>query len=85
VPFKTVVINPLSVAINKSGKKSLILDLSVLNKFVQSSKVFVIPNPSSKYKTILIECFLQNLTIDLKHLVNKQGLEAKPKTSTEKQ
>jgi hypothetical protein len=33
--------------------------------FLQSSKVFVIPYPSSKYKTILIECFLQNLTIDL--------------------
>jgi hypothetical protein len=29
------VVNPLSVATNKSGKKRLILDLSVLNKFVK--------------------------------------------------
>ena len=33
VPFIPYVVNPLSVATNKSGKKRLILDLSVLNKF----------------------------------------------------
>ena len=38
VPFKTVVVNPLSVAINKLGKKRLILDLSVLNKFAKKEK-----------------------------------------------
>lgn len=30
----SVVVNPLSVAMNSSGKKRLILDLSVLNKFL---------------------------------------------------
>jgi hypothetical protein len=35
VPFIPYVVNPLSVATNKSGKKRLILDLSVLNKFVK--------------------------------------------------
>jgi hypothetical protein len=38
VPFITCVVNPLSVATNKSGKKRLILDLSVLNKFVKKQK-----------------------------------------------
>ena len=38
VPFKTFVVNPLSVAINKLGKKRLILDLSVLNKFAKKEK-----------------------------------------------
>lgn len=38
VPFKPFVVNPLSVAINKSGKKRLILDFSVLNKFVTKEK-----------------------------------------------
>jgi hypothetical protein len=31
-------VNPLSVATNISGKKRLILDLSVLNKFVKKQK-----------------------------------------------
>jgi hypothetical protein len=31
-------VNPLSVAINKSEKNRLILDLSVLNKFVKKEK-----------------------------------------------
>ena len=35
VPFKPVVVNPLSVVTNSSGKKRLILDLSVLNKCVK--------------------------------------------------
>lgn len=39
VPFKPVIVNPLSVAVNGSGKKRLILDLSVLNKFVRRDKV----------------------------------------------
>ncbi|XP_065943705.1 uncharacterized protein [Magallana gigas] len=39
VPFIPVVVNPLSVAMNSSGKKRLILDLSVLNKFVRRDKV----------------------------------------------
>ena len=38
VPFIPYVVNPLSVATNKSGKKRLILDLSVLNKFVKKHK-----------------------------------------------
>lgn len=38
VPFKPVVVNPLSVAMNTSGKKRLILYLSVLNKFVKKDK-----------------------------------------------
>ena len=38
VPFIPYVVNPLSVATNKSGKKRLILDLSVLNKFVKKQK-----------------------------------------------
>ena len=38
VPFVPFVVNPLSVAINKSGKKRLILDLSVLNKFVKKER-----------------------------------------------
>ncbi|XP_062597476.1 uncharacterized protein LOC134258894, partial [Saccostrea cucullata] len=39
VPFKPIVVNPLSVAINSSGKKRLILDLSVLNVFVRKDKI----------------------------------------------
>ena len=38
VPFIPYVVNPLSVATNKSGKKRLILDLSVLNKFAKKQK-----------------------------------------------
>ena len=38
VPFIPYVVDPLSVATNKSGKKRLILDLSVLNKFVRKHK-----------------------------------------------
>lgn len=38
VPFKPFVVNPLSVATQKSGKKRLILDLSVLNKHVKKEK-----------------------------------------------
>lgn len=38
VPFKPYVVSPLSVATQKSGKKRLILDLSVLNKFVRKDK-----------------------------------------------
>ena len=38
VPFIPYVVDPLSVATNKSGKKRLILDLSVLNKFVKKHK-----------------------------------------------
>ena len=40
VPFIPYVVNPLSVATNKSGKKRLILDLSVLNKFVKKQFKF---------------------------------------------
>ena len=39
VPFKPIVVNPLRVAENSSGKKRLILDLSVLNTFVKKNKV----------------------------------------------
>ena len=35
IPFKPFVVNPLSVVTNSSGKKRLILDLSVLNKCVK--------------------------------------------------
>ena len=38
VPCIPYVVNPLSVATNKSGKKRLILDLRVLNKFVKKQK-----------------------------------------------
>ena len=34
VPFIPYLVSPLSVSINSSGKKRLILDLSVMNKFV---------------------------------------------------
>ena len=35
VPFKPYIVSPLSVATNSSGKKRLILDLSILNLFVR--------------------------------------------------
>ena len=38
VPFKPFVVNPLSVVTNSSGKKTFILDLSVLNKCVKKDK-----------------------------------------------
>ena len=38
VPFTPYIVNPLSVATIKSGKKRSILDLSVLNKFVKKEK-----------------------------------------------
>ena len=38
MPFKPYVVSPLSVATQKSGKKRLILDLSVLNTFVRKDK-----------------------------------------------
>lgn len=38
VPFKPFVVNPLSVATQNSGKKRLILDLSILNKCVKKDK-----------------------------------------------
>ena len=38
VPFKPYIVNPLTVATNKSGNMRLILDLSVLNKFVKKEK-----------------------------------------------
>ena len=31
VPFQPYIVNPLNVATHKSGKKKLILDLSILN------------------------------------------------------
>ena len=37
VPFIPYVVNPISVATNKSGKKRLILDPSVLNKFAKKN------------------------------------------------
>lgn len=39
VPFQPYIVNPLSVAINKSGKKRLILDLSILNLSVKKDKI----------------------------------------------
>ena len=39
VPFKPHVVNPLSVSINKKGKKRLILDLRIPNKFVWKERV----------------------------------------------
>jgi len=39
VPFQPFVVNPLSVAIQKSGKKRLILDLSELNVYVAKNKI----------------------------------------------
>ena len=38
VPFKPFIVNPLTVATNKSGNMRLILDLSVLNKFAKKEK-----------------------------------------------
>ena len=38
VPFKPYIVNPLSVALNKSAKPRLILDLSILNKNVRKDK-----------------------------------------------
>jgi hypothetical protein len=38
VPFKPYIVNPLSVAFNKSVKPRLILDLSFLNKNVRKDK-----------------------------------------------
>lgn len=38
-PFKPVVVNPLSVSINKSGKKRLILDLRLVNRFIWKEKI----------------------------------------------
>ena len=38
VPFKPYIVNPLSVALNKSVKPRLILDLSILNKNVRKDK-----------------------------------------------
>lgn len=39
VPFLPYILNPLSVAINKSGKKRLILDLSILNLSAKKEKI----------------------------------------------
>jgi len=39
VPFVPHNVNPLSVAINASGKKRLILEVSVLNTFIKEEKV----------------------------------------------
>lgn len=38
VPFKPFVVSPLSVAMNKSSKPRLILDLSILNKSIKKDK-----------------------------------------------
>lgn len=39
IPFQPFVVNPLSVSVNSSGKKRLILDLSELNVFIKKEKV----------------------------------------------
>lgn len=39
VPFQPYIVNPLGVAINKSGKKRLILDLSILNLSLKKEKI----------------------------------------------
>ena len=39
VPFRPYVVSPLSVATNSGNKKRLILDLSVLNRYVRKEKV----------------------------------------------
>ena len=38
-PFKPWIVSPLSVSTNKLGKKRLILDLRILNKFLWKQKV----------------------------------------------
>jgi len=38
-PFKPIVVNPLSVSENKSGKKRLILDLRITNKCIWKEKI----------------------------------------------
>ena len=39
VPFQPYIVNPLSVATHKSGKKRLILDLSIINLSIKKVKV----------------------------------------------
>lgn len=39
IPFRSFVVNPLSVSVNSSGKKKLILDLSELNVFIKKKKI----------------------------------------------
>ena len=39
IPFQPHIVNPLSVATQKSGKKRLILDLSILNKSIKKEKI----------------------------------------------
>lgn len=34
VPFQPFLVNPLSVSVNSSGKKRLILDLSLMNSYI---------------------------------------------------
>ncbi|CAC5366298.1 unnamed protein product [Mytilus coruscus] len=38
-PFQPFVVNPLSVAVQSSGKKRLILDLNELNVFIKKEKI----------------------------------------------
>lgn len=39
MPFRPLVVNPLTVSINRSGKKRLILDLRYVNKFIWKEKI----------------------------------------------
>lgn len=39
VPFKSHVVNPLTVSINKQGKKRLVLDLRIPNKCVWKERI----------------------------------------------
>ena len=39
VPFQPHIVRPLSIATQKSGKKRLILDLSLLNKSIRKDKI----------------------------------------------
>jgi hypothetical protein len=39
VPFQPYIVNPLSVATHKSGKKRLILDMSILNLSIKKEKL----------------------------------------------
>ena len=55
-PFPPVVVNPLSVSVQSSGKKRLILDLWYLNFFDKKSKIKVEDAKS------FLECFLARLT-----------------------
>ncbi|WAR10223.1 hypothetical protein MAR_035299, partial [Mya arenaria] len=77
VPYIPHNVNPLSVAVNSSGKKRLILDLSVVNTFLKDERL-----RSRNSKSALFRERFGSETKYLVYTVLAFGVKSAPRTIT---